>query len=150
MKKLNHIDDKGKINMIDITHKHVGIKEAQASGFIHLKPETINLIKENELQKGEVITLIEISGIQAAKSASHLIPLVQDACLTCCDVKAYVYPNGIEVKSFIKSVSRSGIDIEALTAVSIALLTIYEICKSADSSLAISDIKLLHKTQEDS
>jgi cyclic pyranopterin phosphate synthase len=149
MKKLDHIDDKGKINMIDITHKPVGIKEAEASGFIHLKPETIKLIKENEMEKGEVITIAEISGIQAAKSTCHLVPLVHDVPLTRIDVKAYIYPNGIEVKSLVKSVCQSGIEIEALTAVSVALLTIYEICKNADSSMIISDIKLLHKTLEE-
>jgi len=150
MKKLNHIDDNGKINMIDVTDKPVGIKEAQASGFVHLKPETVRLIKENELQKGEIIALAEISGIQAASSTCHLIPLVHNVPLTHVDVKAYVFPNGIEVKSIVKSVCQSGIEIEALTAVSVALFAIYEICKNADSSMVISDIKLLYKTPEGS
>jgi cyclic pyranopterin monophosphate synthase len=148
MKKLDHIDEEGKINMIDVTRKPVSDKEAQATGFIHLKAETVKLIKENELQKGEVLTVAEIAGVQAAKATWQLIPLVHDVSLTRVDVKAYIYPNGIGVKSHVKSVSPLGVETEALTAVSAALLTIYEICKNADSGLMISDIKLLHKTAE--
>ena len=142
MKKLDHIDDKGKINMIDITGNTERVREAEASGFIHLRPETIKMIKENELEKGEVIAIAEIAGMQAAKNTSSLVPLVHQALLTQVDVKAYLYPNGIEVKSFIRSVGQSGLETEALTAVSVALLTLYEICKSSDNSLVISDLKL--------
>jgi cyclic pyranopterin monophosphate synthase len=148
MKKLDHIDDKGKISMIDITNKPADIKEAEASGFIHLKPETIRMIKENELEKGEVIAVAEIAGIQAAKNASNLVPLVHQVPLTRVDVKAYIYPNGIEVKSLIRSVCQQGLETEALTAVSVALLTLFEICKGADASLAISDIRLTRKIQD--
>jgi cyclic pyranopterin phosphate synthase len=149
MKKLDHIDDSGKISMTDVTRKVAVIREAQASGFIHLKPETINLIRENELQKGEVITLAEISGIQAVKNTVHLIPLVHDVQLSHIDVKAYIYPNGIEVKSLVKSVCQRGVEVEALTAVSVALLTIYEVCKSSDASIVISDIKMNTRIQEE-
>lgn len=145
MKKLDHIDSAGKIDMIDITSRPAGLQEAEASGFINLKPETVRMIKENELEKGEVITIAEIAGIQAAKNTSNLIPLVHYTALTRIDVKAYVYPNGIEVKSSIKAVCQSGLETEALTAVCVALLTLFEICKSVDSSPVISDIKLARK-----
>jgi len=148
MKKLDHIDSKGKIDMIDITGRPSDLKEAEASGFINLKPETVRMIKENELEKGEVITIAELAGIQAAKNTSNLIPLVHQISLTRIDVKAYVYPNGIEVKSSIKSVCQAGLETEALTAVCVALLTLFEICKSADSSPVISDIKLTRKMHE--
>jgi cyclic pyranopterin phosphate synthase len=148
MKKLDHIDEKGKISMIDTTGKPESLKEAGASGFIHLKPETIGLIKENELEKGEVITMAEIAGMQAAKNTSSLVPLVHHVSLTGVDVKAYVYPNGIEVKSIIKSVSHTGLETEALTAVTIALLTLFEICKNVDGTSVISDIKLTRKMHE--
>ena len=147
--KKRDIDDKCRINMIDTTEKPVSIKEAEASGFIHLKPETIRMIKENALEKGEVITTAEIAGIQAAKNASNLVPLVHQVSLTQIDVKVYVYPNGIEVKSLIRSVCQAGVETEALAAVCVALLTLFEICKNADSSLVISDIKLLRKTHEE-
>jgi cyclic pyranopterin monophosphate synthase len=148
MKKLDHIDEEGKIHMIDVTLKPESVKEAQATGFIHLKADTVKLIKENELQKGEVLTVAEIAGVQAAKTTWQVVPLVHEIPLTLVEVKAYVYPNGIEVKSTVKAVSPLGVETEALTAACAALLTIYEICKGTDTSLVISDIKLLHKTAE--
>jgi len=146
MKKLDHIDDKGKICMIDTTGKPESIKEAEASGFLHLKTETVNMIRDNELEKGEVITVAEIAGIQAAKSTGTLVPLVRQVSLARADVKAYVYPNGIEVKSLIRSVSQTGLETEALAAVCVSLLTLFEIFKNVDGSAVISDIKLTKKT----
>jgi cyclic pyranopterin monophosphate synthase len=149
MSKLDHIDGSGKICMSDLTGKPVKTREAEATGFIHLKPETISLIKENEMEKGEVITLAEISGIQAAKMTSQLVPLVHHVALSQIETKAYLYPNGIEVKSTVKADGKSALEIEALTAVSVALLVLYEMCKSTDSSLVISDIKITRKTRDD-
>ena len=146
MKKLDHIDEKGKINMVDNTAQPVGIKEAKATGFIHLKPETIILIKENELEKAEILTVAEIAGIQAAKNTFNLIPLIHSTSLNQIDVKAYIYPNGIEINSYIKSVCQSGLETEAITAVTVALLTIFEFCKAVDSSMIVSEIKILHKS----
>lgn len=148
MKKFDHIDETGRISLIDITGKPERLMEADASGFIHLKPETIKMIKENEQEKGEVITVAEIAGMQAAKSASQLIPLVHQTVLTQVDVKAYVFPNGIEVKSAIRAVGQVGLETQALTAVSVALLTLFEICKQVDSTPLISDIKLTRKMHE--
>jgi cyclic pyranopterin phosphate synthase len=148
MKKLDHIDEKGKISCIDTTDNSMISRMAEASGFIHLKPETIRMIKENEMERGEVISTAEISGIQAVKNTSNLIPLVHHVSLTRIDVKAYIYPNGIEVKSLIQSVCQQSLETEALTAVTVALLTLFEICKNADSSAAITDIRLLRKTHE--
>jgi cyclic pyranopterin phosphate synthase len=100
------------------------------------------------MEKGEVISIAEISGIQAAKKASDLIPLINPVDLTGIDVKAYVYQNGIEVKSHVRSECRSSLEIEALSAVSVALLTLYEMCKSVDHTMTISDIKISKKIQE--
>jgi cyclic pyranopterin phosphate synthase len=146
MNKLGHIDENGKINMIDNTGKPGGMKEAEASGFLHLKPETVHLIRENELEKGEVITMAEIAGMQAAKRTAELIPLVHQTILTRIDVKAYVFPNGIEVKSLVKADSPSSLEAEALVAVGTALMTLYEMCKTADPSMTISDIRIQRKT----
>jgi cyclic pyranopterin phosphate synthase len=148
MVKLDHIDERGKISMIDATQLPALTQEAHASGFIHMKPETIDLIKENEMQQGEVITLAETSGMRAAGMTSQVIPLIHNIPLTRVDVKAYIYPNGIEVKSSVKSICRTGLELEALHAVTAALLTIYEICKSADSSMTVSEVKLLYKSKE--
>jgi len=146
MNKLGHIDEDGKINMIDNTGKPSGIKDAEASGFIHLKSETVRLIRQNELEKGDAITLAEMAGMQAAKRTAELIPLVHQTMLTGIDVKAYIFPNGIEVKSLVRSDCQSSLEAEALVAVSTALMTLYEICKTADPSMIISDIKIQRKT----
>ncbi|MBN1789169.1 MAG: hypothetical protein JW830_01645 [Bacteroidales bacterium] len=142
------MDERGKISRMDTTGKPAGLKEAEASGFIHLKPETIRMIKENELEKGEVITMAEMAGMQAAKNTSNIVPLVPQVALSGVEVKAYVFPNGIEVKSVIRSVGHTGLETEALSAVSIALLTLFEICKNVDGAPVISDIKLTRKIHE--
>jgi cyclic pyranopterin monophosphate synthase len=148
MKKSDHTDEKSKINMTEAAGQTKIVKEAEASGFIHLKPETVRMIKDNELEEGEVLAMAEISGMQAAKNTSSLIPLVHHVSFTGVDVKAYLYPNGIEVKSIVKSASQTGLETEALTAVSVALLTLFEICKQVDNSPVISDIKLTRKMHE--
>ncbi len=142
------MNEKGNINMMDTTGKPVSFKEAEASGFIHLKSETIRMIKENELEKGEAIAMAEMAGMKAAKNTGDLVPLVHRVSLTGVEVKAYIYPNGIEVKSAIKSLNPSGGETEALTAVCIALLTLFEICKNVDGAPVISDIKLMRKIHE--
>lgn len=145
MQKPDHFDSKGKIQMADHTGKPVKLREAEATGFIHMKSETVRLIKDNETEKGEIITIAEVAGMQAAKSTCQLIPLLHHSSPQYIEVKAYVFPNGIEVKSHIKAEGRSGMEMESLTAVSAALLTLYEFCKNEDSSLVISDIKLSKK-----
>jgi len=142
------MNEKGNINMMDTTGKPVSFKEAEASGFIHLKSETIRMIKENELEKGEAIAMAEMAGMKAAKNTGDLVPLVHRVSLTGVEVKAYIYPNGIEVKSTIKSLNPAGGETEALTAVCIALLTLFEICKNVDGAPVISDIKLMRKIHE--
>jgi cyclic pyranopterin phosphate synthase len=148
MNKLRHIDQNGKVSAIDNSSRLSIMHEAEATGFIHLKPDAVQQIKENELEKGDVLTYAETCGVEAAKRTREFVPLVNDINLTKIEVKAYVYPNGIEVKSFINSVGQSGMEIEALTAVSISLLTLYEICKTADPSLFISDLKILRRANE--
>jgi cyclic pyranopterin monophosphate synthase len=118
-------------------------KEAEATGFIHLKPYVIKMIKENEVGKGEVIELAEHAGIQAVKTAGALIPRIQSSEFPTVIVKARIYPNGIEVQSLIKSTEPASIESEALMAVFTALITVFEFCRTMDSSMVISDIKLL-------
>ena len=118
-------------------------KEAEATGFIHLKPYVIQMIKENEAGKGEIINLAENAGIQAVKTAGVLIPRIQSSEFTTVFVKARIYPNGIEVKSLIKSPEPASIESEALMAVFTALITVFEFCRTMDPSMVISDIKLL-------
>lgn len=142
MSQLSHINDEGKANMVDVGHKPLQVRTAKASGFIALQPETIRLINESLIKKGDVITIAEIAGIQAAKETSRLIPLCHPLQLTKVEVKAEVQGNGVLVKSMTKCIGQTGVEMEALTAVNVALLTIYDMCKAVDKNMVMGDVKL--------
>jgi|WetSurMetagenome_2_1015567.scaffolds.fasta_scaffold246324_3 cyclic pyranopterin monophosphate synthase len=118
-------------------------KEAEATGFIHLKPHVIEMIKENREEKGNITILAEKAGIQAVKSAGTLIPHIQSSESTVVQVRARIYPNGIEIKSQVTSPEPASIESEALMAVITALVTVFELSRTMDHSMVISDIKLL-------
>jgi cyclic pyranopterin monophosphate synthase len=147
MKKFSHIDDKGKANMVDVSPKPMQSRTAVASGFIRLQEETVRLIRENEMKKGDVLTVAEIAGIQAAKKTSDLIPLCHPLQITKADVKATLEMNGVSVKATLKCIGQTGIEMEALTAVSVALLTVYDMCKAVDKDMVIENVNLLEKTK---
>lgn len=149
MSKLSHINNEGKANMVDVGNKPEQIRIAKASGFIRLQTETLKLINENLIKKGDVLTIAEISGIQAAKETSRLIPLCHNLLLTKVEVKTTVKENGIFVESMVKCKGQTGVEMEALTAVNIALLTIYDMCKAVDKQMIMSDIKLDLKEKTD-
>jgi cyclic pyranopterin phosphate synthase len=142
MNELSHIDPQGKANMVDIGAKPDQVRIARASGFITLQPETIRLIKENLIKKGDVITVAEIAGIQAAKETSRLIPLCHNLMITKVEVKGHVKDDGIVMESMVKCTGKTGVEMEALTAVSMALLTIYDMCKAVDKLMVIMEIRL--------
>ncbi|PKL82562.1 MAG: cyclic pyranopterin monophosphate synthase MoaC [Ignavibacteriae bacterium HGW-Ignavibacteriae-3] len=149
MKKFSHIDSKGRANMVDVAGKKHQYRSASAEGFIRLQPETILLIKKNKFMKGDVLTIAEIAGIQAGKKTSELIPLCHPLQITKLDVKCEIAGNGVSVKSFANCLGQTGIEMEALTAVSIALVTVYDMCKAVDKKMKIESIKLLKKTKSD-
>ncbi len=149
MSELSHIDKDGKANMVDVGHKPLQIRIAKASGFIKLQASTLKQIKENLVKKGDVITIAEIAGIQAAKETSRLIPLCHPLQLTKVDVKAQLQEKGISVSSTTKCIGQTGVEMEALTAVNMALLTIYDMCKAIDKQMVISDIQLDFKEKKD-
>ncbi|WP_297086157.1 cyclic pyranopterin monophosphate synthase MoaC [uncultured Draconibacterium sp.] len=142
MNQLSHINSEGKANMVDVGHKPQQVRTAKASGFIQLQPATIGLIKNSLIKKGDVLTIAEIAGIQAAKETSRLIPLCHPLQLTKVEVKAEVKEHGVEVKSMTKCIGQTGVEMEALTAVNMALLTIYDMCKAVDKTMCINNIKL--------
>lgn len=148
-KELSHIDDKGKANMVDVGAKPQQIRQAKATGFIMLSSETVKLIGENQMKKGDVLTVSEIAGIQAAKQTPNLIPLCHTLMLTKVDVKATLLDNGVRVDSLVKCIGQTGVEMEALTAVSVALLTVYDMCKAVDKNMVIDAITLLEKTKQD-
>lgn len=149
MNKLSHVDDKGKAIMVDVAEKKNQVRTARAKGFISLQPDTIILIRESKIKKGDVLTIAEIAGIQAGKKTSELIPLCHPLQITKLDVKAELKENGVAVSSFAKCIGQTGIEMEALTAVSVALLTIYDMCKAVDKKMKIGEIKLVEKTKSD-
>ena len=146
--KLTHATPNGKANMVDVSKKTTQIRTARAIGHITLSPETINLIREDQLKKGDVLTIAEVAGIQGGKKTSELIPLCHPLQITKLDVKAMLDDTGVQVTSLARCIGQTGIEMEALTAVSVALLTIYDMCKAVDKSMVIDEIKLIEKTKE--
>jgi cyclic pyranopterin phosphate synthase len=149
MPKLSHTDASGKANMVDVGDKPQQMRIAKASGNIALQPATLKLVKENLIKKGDVLTIAEIAGIQAAKQTPLLIPLCHTLLLTKVEVKCTLTKTGIKAESMVKCNGQTGVEMEALTAVSAALLTVYDMCKAVDKTMVISDIKLLSKTKTD-
>lgn len=147
MNELSHIDEQGKARMVDVGHKAPQLRIAKAEGHIILHPDTIGLIKENTMKKGDVLTIAEIAGIQAAKKTSDLIPLCHPLQLTKVKVKAQLDGTGVKIFSETKCIGQTGVEMEALTAVSVALLTIYDMCKAVDKNMIINDTRLVEKTK---
>jgi len=147
--ELSHTDHKGKASMVDVGGKPIQTRTASASGFIRLLPETIQLIRENLIKKGDVLTVAEIAGIQAAKETSRLIPLCHPLQLSRIAVDATITDAGISIESTANCNGQTGVEMEALTAVSVALLTIYDMCKAVDKQMELVDIRLLNKTKQD-
>jgi len=145
----SHTDSAGKAKMVDVSNKSTQIRTASASGHITLAPETIALIRDNQVKKGDVLTIAEVAGIQGGKRTSELIPLCHPLPITKLEVRAELDETGVRVTSLAKCVGQTGIEMEALTAVSVALLTVYDMCKAVDKSMKIGEIKLLEKTKED-
>lgn len=148
MNELSHINKEGKASMVDVGNKPQQLRSAGASGFISLQTSTIKLVRENLIKKGDVIAVAEIAGIQAAKETSRLIPLCHLLQLSKVEVNAVIKEKGIEVKSKVKCIGQTGVEMEAITAVSVALLTIYDMCKAVDKTMVISNVKLDFKEKK--
>ncbi len=148
MQKFSHTDREGKASMVNVGNKEEQRRIARAKGFIELQDETVKLIRENELKKGDVLTVSEIAGIQAAKRTGELIPLCHPIPLTNVHVQANLKEGGVEVESEVSCIGKTGVEMEALTAVSTALLTVYDMCKAVDKNMKIGDIRLLEKKKE--
>jgi cyclic pyranopterin monophosphate synthase len=145
--KLSHTNEAGKANMVDVGHKPDQVRTASAEGIIRLSPQTVELIRQNQMKKGDVLTIAEIAGIQAAKRTSDLIPLCHPLPITKIDVKTQLNDEGVLVTGYARCTGKTGIEMEALTAVSVALLTIYDMCKAVDKAMIISNIRLSEKTK---
>lgn len=148
MKKLTHTDNSGKAVMVDIGEKEIQTRIAIAKGHITLAPETINLVSENQLKKGDVLAVARVAGINAAKQTPLLIPLCHNISIDKISVDLSVDRTGVTVKSEIKCKGKTGVEMEALTAVSIALLTVYDMCKAVDKKMVIDNIELIEKIKK--
>lgn len=148
MKTLSHTDSEGKARMVDVGAKPMQKRSATARGFITLAAQTIALIEENQIKKGDVLTLAEIAGIQAAKKTHDLIPLCHPLQITQVEVKTAMADTGIEIKATVKCFGQTGVEMEALTAASVALLSIYDMCKAVDKNMEIGPIRLVEKKKE--
>lgn len=145
MDELTHIDKKGKANMVDVGDKPMQHRVAVAKGTIAMDAKTIELVKKNQLKKGDVLSVAMIAGIQAAKETFRLIPLCHQLMITKVDVGFQINKNSITATSVVKCNGQTGVEMEALTAVSVALLTIYDMCKAADKHMVIKEISLTEK-----
>jgi cyclic pyranopterin phosphate synthase len=148
MEKLTHINSRGKAIMVNVGEKENQIRRAKASGHILLQTATINLIKENMVKKGDVLTVAQLAGIIAAKKTSDLIPLCHNIVIDNVKVDAVVDASGILVTSEVQCNGKTGVEMEALTAVSVALLTVYDMCKAVDKKMVIDEIRLTLKTKK--
>ena len=149
MGKFSHVDDQGRAKMVDVGNKPPMRRTAKAAGYITLAQDTLQLIKDNQIKKGDVLTVAQIAGVQAAKRTSETIPLCHPLLLDYIDVQLAITDDRVTVESEVRCVGRTGVEMEALTAVSAALLTVYDMCKAVDKNMVISDIKLLEKVKYD-
>jgi cyclic pyranopterin phosphate synthase len=145
MQKLTHTDNKGKAVMVDVGGKETQLRIAKASGHITLSADTVKLITDNLMKKGDVITVAQLAGISAAKQTSGLIPLCHNIVLDNVKVDLSLDNTGVKVVSEVRCTAKTGVEMEALTAVSIALLTVYDMCKAVDKKMIIDNIGLTGK-----
>ncbi|PKM79238.1 MAG: cyclic pyranopterin monophosphate synthase MoaC [Firmicutes bacterium HGW-Firmicutes-13] len=146
-RKFTHFNKEGRAKMVDVTEKDDTVREAVACGKVVLNPHTLKLIKEHGLKKGDVLGVAQTAGIMAAKKTGWLIPMCHPLFLTGVDISFNLLDEGIiEIKSRVKTTGKTGVEMEALTAVSAAALTIYDMCKAVDKEMEIQDIYLLEKT----
>lgn len=146
MSELSHFDESGRIRMVDVSGKEPSKRVAVASGRVLLSPETIAKLRANETPKGDPLEIARIAGIMAAKRTSELIPLCHQVPLSKVNIEARLTDSGIELRAEAITTSQTGVEMEALTAVSVAALTIYDMCKAVQRDIEITDIRLESKT----
>ncbi|HOJ62989.1 MAG TPA: cyclic pyranopterin monophosphate synthase MoaC [Spirochaetota bacterium] len=143
-----HLDKEGNVKMVDITKKEISKRIAIAKGIIKLQKETIEKIVNGNIKKGNVLTTAKIAGIMAAKNSFNIIPLCHQIQLTGIDINFNILEEEIEIESVITAIDKTGAEMEALTSVSVAALTIYDMCKAIDKNMVIKEIKLCHKSKQ--
>lgn len=144
--ELTHFDEDGRARMVDVSTKVETFRTAIATGQIDMQPETLERIKAGRIAKGDVLAVAQVAGIMAAKQTSSLIPMCHPLCLTNAELNfEIINPGRIQIEAIVKVTGKTGIEMEALTAVSVAALTIYDMCKAVDKTMVIGHICLLEK-----
>jgi cyclic pyranopterin monophosphate synthase len=147
MKRLSHVNNKGEVRMVDVTAKEETVRIARASGKIKMNPQVLGLVERGKIAKGNVLGTAKIAGIMAAKKTSEIIPLCHSLALTGIDIDFKIDRKNsqILITAEVRTTGKTGVEMEALTAVSTAALTIYDMCKAADKEMVIGEIMLLEK-----
>ena len=146
MSKLTHIDESGRARMVDVSEKEVTSREAVAEGFVRMSPETLKLALSGEGKKGDVRAVAEIAGVMAAKKTSDLIPMCHPLAISKAEVRVEPAEGGLAVTARVKTTGQTGVEMEALTAVSVACLTLYDMLKAAEKGMVIEAVRLVSKT----
>jgi cyclic pyranopterin phosphate synthase len=148
MEKLSHLDDQGRARMVDVSAKEVTSRIAVARGAIHMRSETLELIREGRLEKGDVFSVARVAAIMAAKKTSELIPMCHPLNLTSVEIEltAEDQPPRVEIEASVRVSGKTGVEMEAMTAVATAGLTIYDMCKAVDREMTIGEIRLVKKS----
>jgi len=148
MAKLSHIDESGRARMVDVTTKRETAREAVATGAVRMKPETLALIQSGGVAKGDVIAVAQVAGVMAAKRTSELIPMCHPLLLT--NVEVQIRPDdqesALQITATVRSTGKTGVEMEALTAVVVAALTVYDMCKAVERGIRIDGVRLLKKS----
>ena len=148
MAKLTHLDSEGRARMVDVTDKEITGRVAAARGTVFMKPETLAMILEKKVEKGDVFSVARVAGIMAAKRTPELIPMCHPLNLTSVEVflTPQQNPSAVEIEAVVKVTGKTGVEMEALTAVSVTALTIYDMCKAVDREMTLGEIRLIKKS----
>ena len=146
--RLSHLAEDGSARMVDVSGKPDQLRVAEASGQIFLRPETLALIESDRLAKGNVLAVARVAGIQAAKRTSELIPLCHTLLLQQVEVNFETRADGVKISCAVRTIGRTGAEMEALTGVTVAALTVYDMCKAVDKTMRIGDVTLDRKTKQ--
>jgi len=146
MTQLSHVDDQGRVRMVDTSNKEITARRAVASARVLMKSETVAALREHRTPKGDPLEAARLAGIMAAKKTSDLIPLCHPLPLTHVDVQATLNDDGVSLQADVSTNAQTGVEMEALTAVSVAALTVYDMCKALEKGMTITDVRLVSKT----
>jgi cyclic pyranopterin phosphate synthase len=146
--ELSHVDEAGRARMVDVSHKEISRREALAEGRVFVSAETVRLIEENEVRKGDVLTVSEMAGVMGGKQTGTLIPLAHPVAADLIDVSCFIERNAVRITARARCRGRTGVEMEALTAVSVAALTVYDMCKAVDKEMSIGEIRLVEKRKD--